>query len=133
MAELRFQVERLTSEPAFFTPVWVSKLGTATRTGMGYTLITHKVRARVILEVGSGEFTTGEDIRGRSHGRSIMSEYMKRRPSGSLCLIQNDFHRRWAFRRDLEQKKKDSLLRREPKKMIVFGRWLKRKVLLRGT
>lgn len=35
-----------------------------------------------------------------------MSEWMKRRPSAILYLIQNDFYRRLAFRSYLEQKKK---------------------------
>lgn len=40
---------------------------------MGYTVITHKSRARVIWEVGrGGEFIMGVNIRGRSYGMSII-------------------------------------------------------------
>lgn len=52
---------------------------------MGYTVITHKSRARVILEVGSGgEFIMGVDIRGRSYGRSIIVREEEKTISNSL-------------------------------------------------
>lgn len=73
------------------------------------------------MEVGSGTFIIGVDIRGRSHGRSIMSEYMKRRSSAILCLIQNDFYRRWGFRSYLEEKKKGQFVEKRVKENDCAG------------
>lgn len=57
---------------------------------MGYTVITHKSRARVILEVGSrGEFIMGVDIRGRSYGRSIIVREEEEKTISNSLLNSN--------------------------------------------